>query len=301
MFLRDMKVQILILFLIASSCACQVSHQAQMNEVSNKTNLNLGTVANSSENKSLKVDKPKPVDDSRFSSVRIKKTIQKPKFFINVNVEYPKLKNVKTSPEIKFNQYVKKQVDEQIADFTNFLVDKEKEVTSKVRRKYEINLDYKIEYVSDGFISALMNWRGYTGGMNEDYFPSTINYDLKKGKVIELNELFESESKYLEKLSEVSLERLKRTCLYCPCKDGTSAGEPLPEGVINDANKGGMFDLTEAVSAKEENFSGWSIVAEGLKVTFHEYQVGPGCIGIIDIVIPFADLQPILRKDLNFN
>jgi hypothetical protein len=295
------KIQILILVVTIFVCACQVSQQAQTNEVSNKFNFNLETIANLSEKRPLEVKKPKAADDSKFSAVMIEKTIQKPKFFINVNVEYPKLKNVKTSSEIKFNQYVKKQVDEQIADFTNFLLDKEKEATSKVRSEYEIELNYQIEYVSDGFISVLMNWRGYTGGMNLDYFPSTINYDLKRGKVIGLSELFEPNSKYLEKLSEVSLEKLKRTCLRCPCKDGTDAGEPLPKGVINDVNEGGMFGLTEAVAAKEENFSGWSIVAEGLKITFHEYQVGPGCIGIIDIVIPFTDLQPILRNDFNFN
>lgn len=296
-----MKIQSLILFSVLFVCACQIHQQAQTSEFSREINSNQTAIVNSSENKQTKIEKPKPVDGSKFSSLRIKKTIQKPKFFININIEYPKLKNAKTSPEIRFNQYVKKQVGEQIADFTNFLVDKEKEVTSKIRREYEINLDYKIEYVSDGFISALMNWNGYTGGMNYDVFPSTINYDLNKGKVIGLSELFEPESNYLEKLSEVSLERLKRTCLRCPCKDGTGSGRPLPEGVINDVNEGGMFNLSEAVSAKAENFGNWSITTEGLKITFHEYQVGPGCIGIVDIVIPFSDLQPILKKDLNFN
>ena len=51
----------------------------------------------------------------------------------------------------------------------------------------------------------------------------------------------------------------------------------------------------------EENYRNWSIVSEGLEITFGEYQVGPGCIGIIHIVIPFDSLKPFLKKDLNFN
>lgn len=90
-------------------------------------------------------------------------------------------------------------------------------------------------------------------------------------------------------------------CLSCPCENGINAGDPLPEGKLNEVGQGGMFDLAEAVSANEENFSNWSITTEGVKITFNEYQVGPGCIGIIDITIPFGDLEAILRRDLNFN
>ncbi len=281
-----MKIQVLILFAVLFVCACQISQKAQTNEVSNETILNQKTIVNSSENTQSKVEKPKPVDDSRFSAVEIKRTEKKNKFSLNVDVEYPQFKKAKTSQEIKFNQYVKNQVDEQIADFNNFLVnEKMKEVKVKNELEFEINLDYKIEYVSENFTSVLMNWNGYSGYLNMDYFPSTINYDLKKGKAVELKDIFEPNSEYLEKLSGLAIEELKRTCLSCP----------------SDGGKGGMFDLTEAVSAKEENFSNWSVTAEGLKITFDEYQVGPGSVGIIHIVIPFDDLQPMLKKDLDFN
>ena len=298
-----MKIQVLILFAVLFACACQISQKAQTNEVSNEAISNQKRIVNSSENTQSKVEKPKPVDDSRFSAVEIKRTEKKNKFSLNVDVKYPQFKKAKTSQEINFNQYVKKQVDEQIADFNNFLVnEKTKEVKVKNELEFEINLDYKIEYVSENFTSVLMNWNGYSGYLNMDYFPSTINFDLKKGKFIKLKELFESDTKYLEKVSELSIEKLKRTCLMCPCKDGTNAGKPLPEGVNDNGNiTDGMFNLNEAVSAKEENFRNWSVTAEGLKITFDEYQVGPGCIGIIHIVIPFSDLQPILRKDLDFN
>ena len=297
-----MKIQVLILFMILFVCACQLSQKAQTNEFSNEIISNQKLVANSSHNTQTIIEAPKPVDDFRFSVIKIKRTEKKSKFSLDIDVAYPQFKKTRTLQEIKFNQYVKKQVNEQIVDFNNFLVnEKLKDVKTKVQLEFEINLDYKFEYVSENYLSILMNWNGYSGYLNMDYFPSTINYDLKKEKAIKLKDIFEPDSKYLEKLSELAIEKLNRTCLSCPCKDGASAGKPLPEGVINDESVGGMFDLNKAVSVKEENFNNWSIRSEGFKITFNEYQVGPGCIGIIDIILSFDSLKPVLRKDLNFN
>lgn len=295
-----MKFYWLLLLSISLFCSCQTSQKAQTNELSNNANLTRQIRGNSVENKPTEKIKPKPADNSRFLPVKIKRTDSNKKFSLKIDVEYPQLRKPKNLQEIKFNQYVKRQVDEQIADFKNFLVnEKLKEVKVKSKQEFEINLDYKIDYISKHFTSVLMNWNGYSGYLNMDYFPSTINFDLKDGRVVEQKDIFEPNSKYLEKLSELSLYKLKRTCLSCGCEKDINAGDPLPEGQVNDATQGGMFDLTEAVSAKEENFSNWSITSEGLKITFNEYQVGPGCIGIIDILIPFSDLHPILRKDLN--
>jgi hypothetical protein len=311
-----MSIQILILFLLISVCGCQVSQQAQTNEISNNSNLNQETIVNSVENNSPKTEEPKPVDNSNFSTVRIEKTERRTGFSLGIDIEYPQFKKAKTSQEVKFNQYVKKQVDEQIADFINFLVnEKMKEVKRKTGHEFEISLQHKFEYVSENFISVLMNWRGYSGYLNEDFFPSTINFDLKKGKVVGLKELFEPNSQYLNKISEESRKILKRTCLSCSCGNGISAGDTLPEELIKEAERKNQnatnvnskiyyqdsLFFEKGTEPTEENYSGWSITAEGLKITFGEYQVGPGCIGIIDIVIPFNDLQPILRKDLNFN
>ncbi|MDQ6788632.1 MAG: DUF3298 and DUF4163 domain-containing protein [Acidobacteriota bacterium] len=296
------------MFLALIACACQISQKAQISEFYNGTNSNQTAIVNLSKNKT-KIEKPKLVDDSRFSSVEIKRTEHKNKFTLKINVEYPQLKKAKNSQEKQFNQYVKKQVDAQILDFNKYLIER------KSKDEYEINLDYKIDYFSNDFISLLMNWYGYSGYLHMDNFPSTINFDLKKGKKINLAKLFEPHSEYLDKVSEESRKILKRTCLTCGCGDGISAGDTLPENLIKEAEdinqnatnansqihyQDSLF-FKEGTEPKEKNYSGWSVTSEGLKITFDRYQVGPGCIGIIDILIPFNDLQSILRKDLNFN
>lgn len=307
-----MKFQLLLLLLVSLASACQISQKAQMSGVLNNANSSLQTDGNTIVNKTPEKVKPKPVDVSKFMSVKINRTDVRGKFLLKIDVEYPQLKNVKTLPRGKFNRYVKKQVDEQILDFTKFLADKEKNIKSKVKNEYEINLSYRVDYFSNNFISVLMNWNGFSGYLNMDYFPSTINFDLRKGEVVKLKDLFEADSKYLEKISELSRNTLKKTCLSCPCKNGINAGDSLPAELIpkeSAASQNSNSENTPPIDAwyikgtepEEENFSNWSIVDEGLKITFGEYQVGPGCIGIIDITIPFQDLKPILKSALYFN
>lgn len=307
-----MKFQVLFFIFAGLFCACQISPNVQTKEVSNEANSNLQTnTAPSVRNRPENVKK-RPVDVSRFSSVKIKRTDLKSKFSLKIDVRYPKLKGAKTPQEIGFNQYVKNKVDKEILDFTNFLADKEKGSKSKDKNEYEINLDYEVEYFSDAFASVLMNWNGFSGYLNMDYFPSTINFDLKTGKAIKLKDVFESDSKYLVTLSELSRNILRKTCLSCGCGNGINSGDPLPDELIAEKDNRSPNSNNEkpaimspsylsGTEPDEENFTNWSIVANGLKITFGEYQIGPGCLGIIDIVIPFKDLQPILRKDLNFD
>lgn len=306
-----MKIQIFLLICVCVFCSCQRTQKAQTNDYSNKSVGNQQANVSSTANESVRTEKTKAVDASRFSSVKINRTDQKNKFSLKMKIEYPQLKNPKTPQENKFNQYLKNQVDEQISDFINFLTNKEKDAKSIVKGGYELNLNYTINYFSDDFASIVMNWNGFSGYLNYDYFPSTINYDLKKGEAVEQKDIFEPSMNYLEELSILSRKILNGTCLSCPCRNGISAGEPLPEEMIVKETKTENSNTTANTSftsgwyergtePKEENFKNWSITSEGVKITFGEYQVGPGCIGVIDIVIPFADLQPILKKNLNF-
>lgn len=311
-----MKTKILFMFCLSVFCACQISQQAQSTENINEVNSNQPTFTKEYQTNLINSKDLKPVDDSRFSSVKIDRTDLKDMYSLRMDIEYPQLKNPKTLQENKFNQCVKKQVDEQIADFNNFLVEvKQKEIKVKSRQEYYINLNYRVSYYSDSFTSIVMNWRGYSGYLNLDYFPSTINFDLKKGIEVELKDIFEPNSRYLDKVAEESKKILRRTCLSCGCGNGINAGDALPDNMLEEAEtrnqtatnansqihyQDSMF-FEKGTEPTEENYNGWSIIFEGLEITFGEYQVGPGCIGIIHIVIPFDNLKPILSKDLNFN
>ena len=308
-----MKLQILLLFCTLVCGSCQVSQQAQTTNAQDISNVQQQAVLTSDEHAQSITESPELVDETRFGSVKIIRTVLKEKFSLSINVAYPQIKKSKTRQETKFNWYVKKQVYDQISDFTKFLVNKEKSVKDKSKPEYEINLSYNIDYASDKLLSIVMDWNGFTGYLNYDYFPATINYDLKKERTVSLEELFEPKSKYLEKIAEESRKILKRTCLSCGCGQNIHAGDPLPESMMKkaeehnqkaDGNANSMISFQDSyffekgTEPKEGNFANWSIAPTGLKITFGEYQVGPGCIGIIDITIPVSDLQPSLRNNI---
>lgn len=210
-----MKFQVLFLLCVFFFWSCQISQDARTNEPTGESNVGQQAV---NSNEHVQSDVQTPVDESRFSSVKIKRTDQKQRFSLNVDVEYPQLRSPKTPQETKFNQYVKKLVDDQILDFTKFLIDKEKDVTDKSKHEYEINLSYKFDYYSDNFTSILMSWNGYSGWLNMDHFPSTVNFDFGKGNEVGLKDLFEPNSNFLEKLSELALARLQRTLFIVPLR-----------------------------------------------------------------------------------
>jgi Protein of unknown function (DUF3298)/Deacetylase PdaC len=310
-----MKLSLLLLLYLSVFCACQADQTNQINRLSNNANSNPESTENASVNEPARKIQPKAVDVSRFDSVRIKRTDSYKRFFLKIEIEYPQLKKAETAQETKFNRLVKKQVDEQISDFTKFLREKEQNAKGKGKYQYELNLTYTIDYFSNAFTSVVMNWNGFSGYLNYDYFPSTINFDLKSGKVIEQKDIFEPDAKYLEELSKLSRRILNKTCLFCGCGEGINAGDPLPEETVKEFEKKNQDANLNADSKTVDpksiffksgtepeagNFDNWNITSEGLKITFGEYQVGPGCIGIIDIVIPFKDLRAVLRKDLNF-
>jgi hypothetical protein len=308
-----MKFHLALLLSVSMFGGCQIAQPAESVGLSNNVEVNRQLPAGTTENDRPIVASPAPADDSAFSPVDIKRTDRKPKFDLKIDVTYPQLKDAKTVPQIAFNRFVKKEVDEQVADFTKFLAEKEKSTKPGAKNEYEINLAYQVDYFSDSFTSVVMQWDGFSGYLNQDYFPSTINFDLKSGKVVEQKDLFEPDVDYLKKLSESSRKILRKTCLSCGCGEKINAGDPLPPEMvpaesIDENSNTGITKVAPPVSwtangTKPEagNFRNLSMTTAGLKITFGEYQVGPGCIGIIDIIIPFEDLRGILRKDLNFN
>jgi hypothetical protein len=257
------------------------------------------------------------VDTSRFLAVKVKQTERKRHSVLALDLEYPQVRDPISAAEISFNKYVKSEVSKQRADFIKFLDEKHKGAKSVDEiYEYELELSYSVDLFEDSFTSIIMNWRGFSGYLNYDYFPSTINYDLRKGRVARLSDISRtgSDLRFLEKLSQASRKILKVRCLLCGCGEGISSGDRLPEHMIREAEERNALSHSDANSVisyadplfesgtepKAENFRNWTFTPEGIRIVFDEYQVGPGCIGIISIIIPYNELRPILRSDLSF-
>lgn len=104
---------------------------------------------------------------------------------------------------------------------------------------------------------------------------STLTFDLTTGNEIQLDDLFEPESRYLDTLSRYCIANL------------------LLQGATND------FSLTEGASPTYSNFEHFTLDEEYLTIIFDVYQVDSygNAPGGYTVQIPYAALKNVLRKN----
>lgn len=131
----------------------------------------------------------------------------------------------------------------------------------------------KIDFVpttdKGGIFAVLFQISFYSAGAaHPGHYSHAINYDLRDGKVLSLDDIFIPGSNYLEGLSSACLEDLKARQVL-----------EWEEGALPDA----------------KNYQVWNITPDGILVTFDEYQVASYAAGPQSVMIPYEKLAPLLR------
>jgi hypothetical protein len=192
-----------------------------------------------------------------------------------IEIEYPYISSFITTPGYReFNRLVKSFTDREIDNFTTTseLYHRE-ESQYENARQWELIHRYNIKYQSDEFISVVFEGLEYTGGAHQNYIFKTILFDLKRGKEVQLIELFLNDSQYLERISRLSVKELLR--------------RELPEITV----------LGPGSEPVPENFSLFYVDEEGLSIIFPPYRVASFADGPQKVMIPYDMLEDIIDKD----
>ncbi len=112
----------------------------------------------------------------------------------------------------------------------------------------------------------------YTGAAHPGDASQTATFNLETGRMLTLAELFVPNANYLDAISR-----------YCVAQLGT-----------RDIGFQG-FEL--GATATQQNYRNWNITADGLMITFDEYQVAPYAAGPQTVMIPYKELAHILQPD----
>ena len=134
-------------------------------------------------------------------------------------------------------------------------------------------LDVKFNLVSpSGNIwSIKFDTEGYLAGAAHPYHLSySFNYDLEKGKDIALSDLFLPGADYLGTISQYCTARLKAR------------------------NIGFTDTFIQGADPKPENYKNWNITADGLLITFDEYQVAAYAAGPQVMTVPYSELKSLI-------
>lgn len=98
----------------------------------------------------------------------------------------------------------------------------------------------------------------------------TMNYDLERGQELGLEQLFLPGTDYLQVIADYCQAELKK----------------------RDIGFDTLF--TEGATPTPENYRNWNITANGLLITFDQYQVAAYAAGPQMVVIPYGALQDII-------
>ncbi len=96
---------------------------------------------------------------------------------------------------------------------------------------------------------------------------ATINFDQRTGYVLELADLFEINSPYLDTIAA-----------YCK----------------QELTKRDMLFFEEGVEPTYENYQRWNLTPDGLLISFDPYQVAPYAAGPQEVLIPYSELTTLI-------
>lgn len=194
-----------------------------------------------------------------------------------INSRYPEIVGLDPATATKFNELMRKKATTAVemykADLADFSAEDIKALPPGMTLANEGS--YNIALANNEIISLIFSNYVFTGGAHGSTAISTVNYDLKDNREIEFGELFQPSSDYLKIISDYSINDLK------PRLGDMSDAEWIGKGAAPEAS----------------NFSSWSLTKKGLLITFGQYQVAPYAAGLQTVVVPYAKLQDVLKKD----
>jgi hypothetical protein len=201
----------------------------------------------------------------------------KPRMF-EISADYPELTGFDAAIAAKFNKIIKDSVNREAADFRKDMMS----LTAADLKFFKQNgmsayleMGYTIDYASEKAVSIGFGNSTFEGGAHPNHFSYTVNFDLARGKKIELVDLFKPGAGYLKFISEYCIKKLKE-------------------------QQSDMTDdewLATGAGPKAENFKSWSLRKTGVLITFDPYQVAAYAAGPQEVFIPYDELKNLLRAD----
>src|SRR5438045_63460 len=119
-----------------------------------------------------------------------------------ISVEYPQLEGADGASVVRFNEMIRGEVTKDAAAYRKDFLGG--------RDGSEFDLSYGVGLANDDLVSVDLIYYFYYGGAGQrNAVSGTINYDLKRGRLIKFEELFRTGADYMQLLGDYCLRDLK--------------------------------------------------------------------------------------------
>ena len=209
--------------------------------------------------------------DTRLVSKSLKESKRRGKWGGHeISAEYPQLQGGGANA-LKFNEAVRALVLKDVADHRNLFGEGE-------GGGGELDLSYYVSFADDSLVSVdFSDYWFYFGAGSRMAASTTFNYDLARGRALNLADLFKPSSDYLKIISDACKRELQSQFKGESFPDAARIAESV-EGVVGDEKK-------------------WLISKDGLVVVFDSMEFGPSGSGEHTVTVPFAALKNVIRPD----
>lgn len=205
-----------------------------------------------------------------------------PELKATIKVSYPQILGDKlTANEEQFNQLILGMANDEIEQFKNYVkadFPHMKTLPKEVQNNY-LDIDYDIDVIhpnKNTIVMVRLKIEGMQAGRAHPYHNYRVfNFNLDKGKVIGLADLFKPKTNYLKLIADYSRQQLLAKA------PDSSVTQMIKQGTKLDP----------------KNFRNWNIQNDTLLITFDEYQVAPYANGPQEVEIPYSVLKNILASD----
>ena len=200
--------------------------------------------------------------------------------FINhQKVFYEKEENKNYIVEINYPKVKSKQL---LAYTDDYIKNKKKEFKEEISMeeplnssKYEFKADYKVND-NNNILGLHLNISEYTGGAHRVRYDKSYYYNKESDEIVSLKD-------FLEK--DTSLDKLANLSYYYVMKYSD-------DNNLNFDKEG----VKEGLSCNLNNFEHFNFIDDGLEFIFPPYQIAYYAAGEIKIVIPYDELNGIIKN-----
>ena len=195
-----------------------------------------------------------------------------------ISADYPQINGTHSQSALIFNRWLKRKIVGYVQKFKR--LEQQAEISDR-RRKLKsasitegLEISFIVYYSDSHLISLRLTHRVMAVGQMHpiDYY-ETINYDLALRRPLRAQDVFTLG--YLHVFSRYSRSYLK-------------------ENYEKDFSKDDW--LREGTTAKSDNFPNWSIVPDGVLISFEDYQIASHSFGQLELIVPYSELRTVLWK-----
>ncbi len=171
-------------------------------------------------------------------------------------------------------QTPKQKLEQQLAPYLTTFLSLDKELKA-LSANHQISLMIKPKILNAGqpLATVVLNSSSYLGGAHGSSSQHYYNFDLKKKKLVELDDILAPNQKAV--LDQKAHEEFKRWVI-----------ESKLASSVDEYEQAWKFTLSD-------NFY---LSTQGLILQYGEYEIGPYVVGLPRLTIPYEQLQTVLKK-----